>query len=209
MLTNNLYSVHLQPGLETPVLVKTTVSSQNNDLESMPITNNCTLRPAIVNDTITASILIDSGADKSYMNKSFCKEYCFDTQDIPACTVKLADGESLLTVNSTTTISLWFHDHIETELNLLVGAISGFDIILGKDWLNLHNPSIDWTKDTIAFDSVHCKNHCTKGRSAEDQLKLEKELIVNGDEDIIKHMQQKTCDLEETILTVERNIGLQ
>jgi len=48
-------------------------------------------------------------------------------------------------------------DHWET-VKVAITNIGQSEIILGTDWLQAHNPSIDWGAKTIKFD--RCPPHC-------------------------------------------------
>jgi len=37
----------------------------------------------------------------------------------------------------------------------------GHDIILGKPWLDKHDPTIRWKDSTLTFDSPYCQEHCS------------------------------------------------
>src|SRR6185312_11942985 len=41
-----------------------------------------------------------------------------------------------------------------------VTKLGKYDIILGKPWLTDHNPNIDWTVNTVTFNSNHCRTYC-------------------------------------------------
>lgn len=41
-----------------------------------------------------------------------------------------------------------------------VTKLGKFDIILGKPWLDKHNPYIDWTANIVTFNSKHCQTRC-------------------------------------------------
>ena len=45
-------------------------------------------------------------------------------------------------------------------MTFLVTKLGGFKTILGKSWLRLHNPDIDWTLNTLTIRSTHCQQHC-------------------------------------------------
>jgi len=42
-------------------------------------------------------------------------------------------------------------------LHAFVTDLGQYDVILGKPWLNVHNPSHDWPSDRVCFDSAYCR----------------------------------------------------
>lgn len=148
--------------------------------------------------TINCTILIDSGATRSYASISLVKKHHIVTRTIQPMHATMADGSPLKqAVTTECTISLEFQQHLERELALLVADIADFDVILGMDWLRLHNPDIDWRTDTMAFNSAFCQSNC-KGpqhsapivRSEED----DSDASEIGDDDILEHMTIHTRD---------------
>ena len=49
-------------------------------------------------------------------------------------------------------------EHHTEYTEMAVTDIGNHDIILGTDWLNAHNPSIDWTRRKLLFD--RCPPDC-------------------------------------------------
>ena len=54
-------------------------------------------------------------------------------------------------------ITLKTREHTE-QINAVVLGITEIDIFLGYDWLEKHNPDIDWKKETINF--TRCSKDC-------------------------------------------------
>jgi len=54
-------------------------------------------------------------------------------------------------------ITLEAGGHME-QINAMVSGITETDIFLGYDWLEKHNPEIDWKKGTISF--TRCPKNC-------------------------------------------------
>ena len=102
-----------------------------------------------------ALALIDSGSTASVMDINFAKLHGFPlpTLDFPLITWN-ADGttNSAGMVKHTVKVMLEFGlGHRET-ITCLLGEYKSHKLILGDDWLRKHNPSIDWTTWTLAFD---------------------------------------------------------
>jgi len=54
-------------------------------------------------------------------------------------------------------ITLEAGGHTE-QINAVVSGIMETDVFLGYDWLEKHNPEIDWKKETINF--TRCPKNC-------------------------------------------------
>ena len=46
------------------------------------------------------------------------------------------------------------------DLPFHITRIAGWNLIVGKLWLRCHNPTIDWTRNSITFTSGYCHTHC-------------------------------------------------
>ncbi len=62
--------------------------------------------------------------------------------------VRLADGSIMKTAECLPAASFKIGVYGE-NLDLVLAQIDAFDLILGKPWLTKHNPTIDWTTNTI------------------------------------------------------------
>ena len=137
---------------------------------------------------------MDSGATRSYISTAFAATNHLKIKALPAREIMLADGSlSDYQVTGECSVTLWFQGHNEEDLVLLVGYIAEFDVILGSDWLQLHNPSIDWITGSIEFNSAYCSSNC-KIQPVDSESDLE-----DGDEDIIHYLdsQQVPAHLEQ------------
>ena len=52
--------------------------------------------------------------------------------------------------------------HTEKASGFLTKLNPAVPIILGLEWLRLHDPSISWAKNTVTFNSHFCRQHCLK-----------------------------------------------
>ena len=61
-------------------------------------------------------------------------------------------------------IHLWFpkYDH-EEYLEVLVLELGHNQMLLGIDWLNFHNPKVDWSTPSLQF--MHCPKRCSNDAS--------------------------------------------
>jgi hypothetical protein len=75
-------------------------------------------------------------------------------------------------------ITLQLGEHKE-RMEALVLDIGRNDMLLGQDWLMVHNPSIDWTNRQVVFD--RCPTQCQPSRKEVNVKKMEApELDENG-----------------------------
>ncbi|GJW92356.1 putative reverse transcriptase domain-containing protein [Tanacetum coccineum] len=111
--------------------------------------------PNVVTDTFLlnnhyASILFDSGADKSFMSTDFSTLIDIDpsTLDI-SYDVELANGKvvSTNTVLCGCTLNLLNHPF---RIDLLPTKLGSFDVIVGMDWLTKH------TAEIICYEKIIC-----------------------------------------------------
>ncbi|EKD17831.1 retrotransposon nucleocapsid protein [Drepanopeziza brunnea f. sp. 'multigermtubi' MB_m1] len=131
-----------------------------------PIGNHLVL-PCIVTDLINeipikTKAMVDCGCTgKVMINYSFAQTHNLILEPLlKPRSLRLADG-SLSSANVTYKTQL--HLNINGHSELITGFLSNlgkYDIILGKPWLAFHNPQIDWSSDSLTFNSRTCKNHC-------------------------------------------------
>jgi len=114
---------------------------------------------------IATHAMLDSGASNSFINASFVREHHIPTarldREVP---VYVIDGRPIATgsiTHRTTPFGLTVSTHHES-LALDVTNIGDYPILLGLDWLRLHNPLIDWEAETIEFKSPQCLEHCVR-----------------------------------------------
>ena len=117
--------------------------------------------------------LLDSGCMSSAISKRFVKEHQINTIKLPrAITATNADG----TINAGGKITdmvrlkVKIQDHEET-MELTVADIGKKDIFIGHDWLQHHNPEIDWQDKKIKFS--RCPGVCyqeSEANEPEDEI---------------------------------------
>ncbi|KAL5504680.1 hypothetical protein ACEPAH_7343 [Sanghuangporus vaninii] len=109
---------------------------------------------------IDAHALIDSGCTGSCIDEGFVKRYNFPTQKyIRPRPVFNADGTSNESglIKEYVIVRMIFGRH-EEELRLAVTSLASSNIFLGHDWLQRHNPEIDWRIGKIDF--TRCPEEC-------------------------------------------------
>lgn len=111
--------------------------------------------------TMSAHVLVDSGCTGSCIDAGFVKRYELPTEQyrrpIP---VFNADGtsndEGML--KEYVELSMSIGDHSET-IQLAVTGLASSNIFLGHDWLQRHNPEINWRTGSIKF--TRCPEECS------------------------------------------------
>lgn len=108
------------------------------------------------------SLFVDCGADNCFINQALVSRFSIPIVPlVEPIKILLADGNcssSGLITHETLPIQLYFGRHIET-ISFLVTSIA-HSIILGYNWLRVHNPKIDWISHSAEFASDHCLTHC-------------------------------------------------
>ena len=121
--------------------------------------------------SIPTSALVDSGAASSFIHTTFVHRHSIDLQ-LKASPQKLevVDGRPIASgaiTHETIPLRLEIGSHAE-DIQLNVADIGHYPIILGSPWLELHNPTIDWSQHRVAFDSTFCRARCLESpRSAQ------------------------------------------
>lgn len=101
-----------------------------------------------------ATALVDSGATHNLIASTFTSltSHTLLDKDIPA-TLELADGQEIhVTKHALLALELpatTDHRGITEELDMDVAPLAHADVILGKPWLDKHNPRIDWPNNRI------------------------------------------------------------
>jgi hypothetical protein len=122
--------------------------------------------PVVVNETLSASLLMDSGTSSQFIDVTYAERMNLNLDIKPeAQDLILADGEPspVGKITHTYTLKLTIDQH-EESLTFQVTKLAGWDLIVGKPWLRKHNPTIDWEKNTCIFPSRYCQSHCLSAR---------------------------------------------
>ena len=120
--------------------------------------------------------LIDCGSTGSCIDTQFVRENGIITRTLPIeIPVFNADGTPNNNGPITEVVELFVkvQDHTE-RIELAVSNLDKSEIFLGYDWLEKHNPSIDWRKKEIKFD--RCPLECTPlitGSPEEEEIMFE------------------------------------
>jgi len=104
--------------------------------------------------SFTKVALIDSGCTSSCISRKFIQENRINTQKLPfPITCYNADG----TINKSESITdvvnmnMMIGDYIK-RIQFSVTNLGKRDVFLGHEWLQRHNPSIDWQSSKLYLD---------------------------------------------------------
>jgi len=97
-----------------------------------------------------ATILIDSGASRNYIDQKFTKEHEIPVKPGTASpTIELADGTLSKCAGQTNGLTIEFQAHTTKEQQFDVLPLGQNDAILGKPWLWDTNPTINWRTNEV------------------------------------------------------------
>jgi hypothetical protein len=95
-------------------------------------------------------ILVDSGSSTSFINQQLA-DLLLGSQLLPRpCRVNVADGTQHK-CNSFLPGCQWSSQGHQFSTDLKILPLGAFDVILGMDWLEQHNPNIDWIHKTLSI----------------------------------------------------------
>jgi hypothetical protein len=114
-------------------------------------------------------MLVDSGSSASFINEHLAASMQGITPLPKPCKVKVADGTQHHCSEYIPQCPWSVQEHqFTTDMKIL--ALGSFDAILGMDWLERHNPDIDWVKKTLKIKQPKgdillqghrsCDTHC-------------------------------------------------
>ena len=115
---------------------------------------------------ISARALLDSGAEGIIIDHDYTKKHSLTLRTlVNPIPVRNVDGtpnkkETVqFTTIQTIRIKSLGNEHHEETSELYVTSLSDYDIIFGTDWLQAHNPEVDWAKLQLAF--TRCPKTCS------------------------------------------------
>lgn len=119
------------------------------------------LQLSLGDKSFSVRALVDSGASENFMNQGYASRHLIQLHKQKACPLYLADGSPLVVDQKTPFFKASVKDTNHQELiQFQVLNLHGVDLILGKPWLDHHNPHIDWPTNKISFVSDTCKHRC-------------------------------------------------
>jgi len=121
----------------------------------------------IVNEKkINLNALIDSGSARSYLCKDFVQAHRIPKVNLPTpMSIQLPNQKGMIVKQTTKKLELIFMDHKELyEFFIANLQLNGIALILRRDWLNLHQPYINFRTNKIYFLEDHCLSHCPSSK---------------------------------------------
>jgi hypothetical protein len=97
------------------------------------------------------SMLIDSGSSHCFVSEDIASHLQGVMKSVSPFTVKIPDG-ALMTCDRELVDCEWWCQGTTFRTNLKVLPLGCYDVIIGMDWLQSHNPmGIDWVGRRLAF----------------------------------------------------------
>ena len=133
--------------------VKRIISKQNPNAFHLPA------KIRMASGTLQASAQVDSGCTKSMIDHSYAKRNSLSIQplaiplEVEGCNSTILDH-----VDGKVEACLTIGEHVETIILWTMDLSEDSQVILGYDWLQGHNPTIDWKKGACKFDN--CSGQC-------------------------------------------------
>ena len=117
-------------------------------------------------NTSNTTAMIDCRASTQFIDSQFvCKlGLPLKEKPYPEQLIVVDGRETEVPLTHTCTLKLLIDQHLETIVPQ-VTKLAGWRIILGKTWLQWHNPIIDWSRNIISFSSGFCQEHCIPKRN--------------------------------------------
>ena len=114
--------------------------------------------------TLPLSILLDSGADESFIDRELVLRFGIDTVPLdPPIETQALDGKTLTWVERRTApVKLLVSGNHHESISLLVITSPFSPVVLGYPWLKTHNPQMDWGTGRVVSWSTHCLSHCLR-----------------------------------------------
>ena len=152
--------------------------------------------------TFCKQALIDSGSTSSYISQKFVKENNLDTIRLPfLITCYNIDGTTNKngSVMEVTRMNMTIGDHQEL-IQLLVTNLGNHDLFLGYNWLQKHNPSINWRDSSISLQN--CWQWCRKIYVPQEPEEIqdediEEEAIEKGEKVLFVNLEEEAWRREE------------
>ena len=108
--------------------------------------------------------LIDSGADESCLDARLVQELGIETVVLPNAIVAWAlDGRRVAKItHKTVPVTLVLSGNHSESICFFVICAPRSPLVLGRPWLRLHNPRVDWLTGQVAEWSVDCHARCLR-----------------------------------------------
>jgi hypothetical protein len=114
---------------------------------------------------VRTQALVDSGAQKSFIDEAFLNKHHIPTTPLSyPVQLNMADGNPSQSgpVVSEARVQLTIAERHHESLALKVTRLINHPVILGIDWLQKHNPAINWKQHVVSFRDDFCNKHCVE-----------------------------------------------
>jgi len=119
---------------------------------------------------IDAQAILDSGAEGVYCNKAFIEKHNIPTHPLVSpIYARNVDGtlNKQGVIRHAAILRMEMGTRHKETIEAAVTNTGNHDLLLGTDWLQAHNPNIDWTKNKLLLN--RCPDTCfTEHRKLED-----------------------------------------
>ena len=131
--------------------------------------------------SVAVVALLDSGCTATVMDTEFARQKGFELKPLArAILVKNADGSfnRAGAVMHYVELVMTVQGHQET-LPMPLASLGSCPLFIGYDWLDFHNPEIDWKRHTLEFS--RCPSSCGTPHDDEEADVLDEEGLEDGD----------------------------
>ena len=145
--------------------------------------------------------LVDSGATANFVSEKWVEvNGLFRSRSKESRRIQLAAGEAMITIQEETdNLLMKIGKHEETIRYLIVPGLHE-EVILGKPWLDKHNPSIDWPTGEVLFERCQCLLDQEKPVALDEFKEPElANLVDNAEADLLGRKCAETPIQEETL----------
>ena len=106
-------------------------------------------------------LLIDNGSEAKLIDKSFVRTQRIDTFKLKKqIKLTLGNEEVVQKLDTACLVDIHIGDHHE-QILCYVARLDVYTVVLGDEWLQTHNPAIDWKDQTMKFNLASCmKSGC-------------------------------------------------
>jgi len=100
--------------------------------------------------------LLDNGSEADLIDEEYVCKYKIPTLKLNSpISLHLADGTKLQNLTKAALIDFHVGEHHEQWL-FYVAKLGEYQMIVGDNWLQEHNPQINWTQRSLTFNSANC-----------------------------------------------------